>query len=108
MIWRLLMASSIGGSLRSLATSFVLILLFTGFPVICVMASSTFARTLGCTLNEGDVHPCPFLGVDLGGALYALFVSGWFGLLTIPLGAALLLMWLAAAIVFAARRMRGV
>ena len=59
------------------------------------------ANALDCTLNEGDVHPCPFLGLDLGGLLYDLFVSGWFGLLTIPASAILLVVWFVVAVVFA-------
>jgi hypothetical protein len=90
-----------------LAICLILILLFAGLPVICVVISMAVANVLGCTLNEGDVHPCPFLGVDVGGLLYDLFVSGWFGLLTIPAGVILLLVWLAAAIVFAVKYMRA-
>lgn len=81
----------------------MLILLFAGLPVICIVISTTVANVLGCALDEGDVHPCPFLGVDIGGVLYDLAVSGWFGLITLPVGAILMMVWLVAVIAFTAK-----
>jgi hypothetical protein len=92
---------------RALAVCLILIVLFAGLPVIGVVISTEVASALGCRLDEGNPHPCPFLGMDLAGLLYALFVSGWFGLLTIPLGAVLFVVWLIAAIAFAVMRLRG-
>ncbi len=82
-----------------------LILLIAGLPVISVAISMAIANGLGCTLNEGNIHPCPFIGTDLGHLLYFLFASGWFGLLTIPAGAFLLVLWFIAAMVFAIRHL---
>jgi hypothetical protein len=92
---------------RPLMICLVLILLFSGLPVIAVIVSSAIANTLGCTLNEGDIHPCLFHGFDLGGLLYDLFVSGWFGLLTIPLGGFLLAAWIVTVVVLMIKRRRA-
>jgi hypothetical protein len=62
-------------------------------------APEAAARVFGCPFDEGNPYPCPFLGVDLGDILYALFVSGWFALVTISCGAMLLRIWIIAAIV---------
>jgi hypothetical protein len=74
------------------------IVLCACLPVISVFTASWIATTLGCTLNEGDVHPCPFHGLDLGETLYGMVVMGWFALGTLPLGAialgVLLLAWI--------------
>ena len=61
-------------------------LVFGLLPMICVAISSSIATLGGCTLHEGYTNPCVFLGIDFGGLLYAFFVSGWFGLVTIPIG----------------------
>jgi hypothetical protein len=63
-------------------------------PGVSLLIASAVAAAAGCTLHEGFASPCPVLGVDLGGALYVLFASGWFLLVTMPLavlGAGLLL-----------------
>lgn len=44
------------------------------------------ASALGCALDKGSVHPCPALGMDLGGALYTLGMMGWIMLITVPSG----------------------
>jgi hypothetical protein len=92
---------------RPLIFCLVLILLFTGLPMIGVLVASGVASALGCTLNEGDIHPCPLFGFDLGGLLYDFFVSGWFGLLTIPIGLCLLILWGAVAIIVAITHRRA-
>jgi hypothetical protein len=65
----------------------IAIVLVAGAPVISVFAASAIASSLGCTLNEGDAHPCLFHGVDLGETLYDMAVVGWFALGTLPVGA---------------------
>jgi hypothetical protein len=82
-------------------------LLLAGFPVLGVLIATGAADALGCTLNEGDVHPCPFLAIDLGSVLYDPFGLGWFGRVTLPAGALLLLAWLGAAVMFAIKRIAG-
>ena len=78
------------------------IVLLASLPVISVFTASWIATSLGCVLNEGDVHPCPFHGVDLGEMLYGMTVMGWFALGTLPLGAIalalLLVVWIVLTI----------
>ena len=104
---RIMSAFHPGRPLGFLALTLVLILLFAASPLISVALSMAVASGLGCVLNEGDAHPCPFLGIDLGYALYDLFVMGWFFLVTIPVGAVLLIGWLIAAIGLAFARLRA-
>jgi hypothetical protein len=74
------------------------IILLAALPVISVFTASAIASSLGCTLNEGDAHPCRFHGVDLGETFYGMVVIGWFALGTLPIGAialaVLLLAWI--------------
>jgi len=83
----------------------ILILLFAVLPLILALSAGGVAHALGCRLDEGDVHPCPFLGIDLGELLYALGVLGWLTLATVPIGGGLLLIWLIAAIALMIRRL---
>ena len=95
---------------RILLVCLILILLFAALPMIGALTAGGLAGALGCALDEGSVHPCPFLGMDLGKTLYAFGVLGWLSLATIPAGALLLLIWLVAAAaltVRAARSSRG-
>lgn len=45
----------------------------------------------GCTLHEGFSNPCVIWGKDRGETLSGMFVMGWFMLVTVPAGAAILL-----------------
>lgn len=63
------------------------------WPVGLVLIASGLASAGGCALDEGSIHVCVIGGLDLGGALYAMFVSGWFMLVTIPLGALAVVVW---------------
>ena len=83
----------------------ILILLSAVLPLILALSAGGVAHALGCRLDEGDVHPCPFLGIDLGELLYALGVLGWLTLATVPIGGGLLLIWLIAAIALMIRRL---
>jgi hypothetical protein len=94
-------------SFRVLLACLILILLFAALPLIGALAAGGVAGALGCPLDEGSVHPCPFLGRDLGEALYAFGVLGWLSVLTIPAGFVLLLIWLIVAIVLIVRRLRA-
>ena len=75
-------------------------------PVFAVLWSSWFAERHGCVLNEAGAHPCVVNGTDWGGTLGAAFVSGWFGLITLPLGAALLAALILVTLARAIRRAR--
>lgn len=65
---------------------YLVIVLFTVAPLLSVLASIAIARAVGAELDEGGPHPSYVCGVDIGRHLYAMFVFGWLGLVTIPLG----------------------
>lgn len=67
-----------------------LVIVFVGLlPLLMAMLAGAVANWAKCELNEGSVGPCVIAGKDVGKLLYTMFVSGWFGLITLP--AALLL-----------------
>ena len=72
--------------------------LFTAGPILVALTAGLVAATLGCQLDEGNIHACPLLGIDLGGVLYFFGMFGWFTLMTIPFGAMGLLVWLGFAV----------
>ena len=45
--------------------------LFTAGPILVALTAGLVAAVLGCQLDEGNIHACPLLGVDLGGVLYS-------------------------------------
>jgi hypothetical protein len=73
-------------------------------PILAVLVATALASIGHCDLDEGSVHPCILLGHDFGGVLYPMFVSGWFGLMTLPVLAAALLLWIVVEIVHRLRR----
>jgi hypothetical protein len=77
--------------------SFVLIVLFATAPLISAFIGGGIAEALGCTVTEGVSSPCLFQGSDISETLSVLFVLGWFAFETLPLGAALLTIWLIVA-----------
>lgn len=70
------------------------ILLFIVSPFIPVVIAGVIAHSGGCALDEGSAHPCQFLGNDVGETLYTMGVMGWLGLVTIPAGGLLLILWM--------------
>ena len=74
-------------------------------PVAAVVWSSWFAERHGCVLNEAGAHPCIVDGTDWGDTLATAFVSGWFGLITLPV-AALVAITLAVTLVIRLMRRR--
>ncbi|MBV1868457.1 MAG: hypothetical protein KUG69_11215 [Marinosulfonomonas sp.] len=68
-----------------------IVVLICSLPLLGIVWSSWFAGKHGCTLNEANYHPCIVNGTDWGHSLGAAFISGWYGLITIPVGAATLL-----------------
>lgn len=78
---------------------FMLIVLYTIGPILCVLLCTLIANTLGCQVDEGNVHPCNCLGVDIGGPLYALGMMGWFALITLPTGVLALIVYFAVLLV---------
>ena len=83
---------------RILYAALVLGTLICFAPVGAVIWSSWFANRHGCTLHEGYVNPCVVNGTDYGETLYSAFVSGWFMLLTLPVGLILLGVLIALAL----------
>ncbi len=55
-------------------------------PFICVLLSDIISSSIGCSVNEASAENCYLWGMDISDVLYSLFVSGWLGLITIPLG----------------------
>jgi uncharacterized protein YqgC (DUF456 family) len=62
-------------------------------PLLAILVTATVAGVLGCEVNEGGPTPCVVYGTDIGGLLSSLMVTGWFGLLTIPLLMVLVAVW---------------
>jgi len=73
--------------------AYLLLLLYTFAPLLCVLTCATIARRYGCQVDEANAHPCIVLGRDIGGLLYDLGVMGWLMLVTIPTGAFALLIF---------------
>ncbi len=68
---------------------FLLLLVFTLFPLIPVLLASTIANLNDCRLDEAGFYPCIVLGVDMGELLGTMAMLGWFGIITLPLGGVL-------------------
>ena len=87
---------------------FTLIALFTLAPIISVVICGVIANAYGCKVDEGSVHPCIVNGQDYGHLLYTLGVSGWFMLVTLPVGGLAGAAWLVTLILHRAKwRERG-
>ena len=67
-------------------------------PVLAPLTASAVASMLGCNLNEGSAAPCRLAGIDIGGVLYAMFVAGWYGLVTVPAAIVTAVIWIAVEI----------
>ncbi|GGL95908.1 hypothetical protein [Deinococcus aerophilus] len=61
--------------------------LFTFGPLLGVLFALAVAGAAGCPVDEGGAYPCVVVGQDLGELLNVLFVLGWLGTVTLPLGA---------------------
>jgi hypothetical protein len=68
-------------------------------PLVSTMAAGLIASHYGCQLNEGSVHPCVIGGQDRGSTLYTLGMMGWFMIATLPIGAGLVVLWLAVELI---------
>ncbi|WP_147106393.1 hypothetical protein [Tateyamaria sp. syn59] len=69
----------------------IILLVICALPILSVAVSSWLADAHGCTLHEGFSNPCVIWGKDRGETLSGMFVMGWFMLITVPVGAAILL-----------------
>jgi hypothetical protein len=72
---------------KRIVLTYLGILLFAAAPILVAITFGYAAQAFGCRVDEGSNHPCMILGVDWGSFFYFLFVSGWFSILTVPLGA---------------------
>ena len=79
----------------------VLILLFAFGPLALLLAGGLVADTLGCTMPISGAAPCLFMGVDLAEWLAVAVAFGYFGFVTMPIGATALAIWFAVAVVVA-------
>ena len=81
--------------------------LFTAGPILVALTAGLVAVALGCQLDEGNIHACPLLGIDLGGVLYFFgIMMFWVGFFTFPIAAIGFLVWLGFAVVLLVRRLR--
>jgi hypothetical protein len=70
-------------------------------PLLVTFIAGSTAHAFGCQVDEASDHACRILGLDLGSFLSSLAILGWLAIVTIPVGAILLL---SVSIFFAARR----
>ena len=63
---------------------YVVIALLGLLPLLTAMLAGAIANCAKCQLSEASVGPCVIAGKDVGKLLYAMFVSGWFSLITLP------------------------
>ena len=75
-------------------------------PVFGVVWSSWFAERHDCVLNEAGRHPCIVNGEDWGGTIGGAFILGWLGLVTLPVGALILLALCIVTLIRVIRRAR--
>jgi hypothetical protein len=86
-------------------TFFLIVVLGAG-PLILTLIAGGIAGVLGCTLNEGGVYPCPFMGHDLGEPLVVMFVLGWLAFATLPFGLIAFGVWFATLCIYVSVRWR--
>jgi hypothetical protein len=60
----------------------------------------------GCQLDEGNLHPCQVLGVDIGAGLYLFGMFFWLGFFTLPIAAVGMPIWLGFAVVLLVKHLR--
>ncbi len=80
------MTSKKRASLKAPLTIILLSLIIGALPILGVVIASTVASAAGCAVNEASVTPRPIGPFNAGGLLYTMFVSGWFMLVSVPLG----------------------
>ena len=91
---------------RGLKISLAAILAVAAAPFVLTLGAGLVATVLGCDLDEGNVHPCVVLGIDLGYPLYASALLGLIAMIGLPFAGAALLVWLVVAGVAALLRRR--
>jgi hypothetical protein len=71
---------------KKIILTYLLIIFIAALPVILVVLADFIASINGCRLDEGSVHPCKIIGVNIGGLLTGMFVCGWLALASLPFG----------------------
>jgi hypothetical protein len=71
----------------------VIVLCF--LPVAAFATAAALSGPFGCAMTEAGPQRCLVLGIDIGGLIYALAVSGWLALATLPVAALIAVVWLA-------------
>ena len=85
----------------------VLIALVAFGPALIAVVSQTVPEAFGCQVDLNRVIPCEIGGKDYGQTFYDLGFSIWYLYLSLPAGAVLFGIWVAAAIIaFIVARMR--
>ena len=89
--------------MKRIALAYLGVVLFAFAPIIVAIVSGSVAHAFGCQVDEGSVHPCVIFGFDWGSIFNFLGVSGWFFLLTVPLGG---ILFIGLTIFLVVRRIR--
>src|SRR5687768_5316487 len=77
----------------------ILILLIAFGPALVAVISQMIAEAFGCQVDLNPVVPCVIGGKNYGQTFYDLGFSIWYSDLSLPAGAVLFAVWLAAAII---------
>ena len=86
---------------------FLAIVMVSAAPVLSAMTAGLIASANGCDLHEGFVNPCVIGGSDRGEILYSMFVLAWFGMVSLPIGAIALVVWLVVLVIALLARSPG-
>jgi hypothetical protein len=89
---------------RKIIFTYCLIALYSVAPILCILISSAVATAAGSQLDESGAHPTYVLGVDVGEILSAMFVCGWFTMVTVPTG---LIAMLVFTVIWVVRRRKA-
>ena len=89
--------------MKRIALVYVGIVLLPIAPLLVTFMAGSTAHAFGCQVDEASDHACLILGLDLGSLLSSLAILGWLAIVTIPVGAILLL---SVSIFFAVRKIR--
>lgn len=76
-------------------------------PLILTIIAGATAHVLGCKLDEGSVHPCFLIGLNIGDVLYTMGMMFWFFFITGPLVAAVVALWVLIEVILAVKRAMG-
>lgn len=71
---------------------FSIVGIFTVLPIPAFLLVWVLSKVTGCGVNEGGAGVCMIAGLDIGGFLYSVgLVAAWGWIITLPVGAALLI-----------------